>query len=34
MLDEADGGTFRVTDFALGNFTVLRAPDGTEFLRR
>lgn len=29
-----DSGTFRVVDFALGNFRVLKAPDGHEFLRR
>lgn len=34
MLTSLPSGRYRVTDFALGNFTVLRRPDGTEILRR
>jgi hypothetical protein len=34
MLDAPVQGLYRVTDFALGNFTVLTASDGSEILRR
>jgi hypothetical protein len=34
MLDSPSPDLFQVTDFALGNFTVLTASDGTEILRR
>jgi len=34
MLDARPGGTYRLTDFALGKFHVGRASDGSRFLRR
>jgi len=34
MLDAPVQGLYRVTDYALGNFTVLTASDGSEILRR
>src|SRR6185436_1655525 len=34
MLTPIANGRFRVTDFALGNFTILTSPEGLEILRR